>query len=131
MSRRSSRAPSIHEGVTPPVEGEGEGSTTNGSPRSSTLIDTTETLVGDVEKGTITLETKVSAGGANFSQGQRQLIALARKSMTRAKSLTNKAKSSVASRSPLVKLLMKLLRNYKRDLAKLKKPSLVLTFLTA
>ena len=29
-------------------------------------------------KTTITLDTKVSAGGTNFSQGQRQLIALAR-----------------------------------------------------
>ena len=29
-------------------------------------------------KITITLDTKVSAGGANFSQGQRQLIAMAR-----------------------------------------------------
>ena len=29
-------------------------------------------------KAPITLETKVSAGGTNFSQGQRQLIAMAR-----------------------------------------------------
>jgi len=29
-------------------------------------------------KVTITLDTQVSAGGANFSQGQRQLIAMAR-----------------------------------------------------
>ncbi|KAG5720891.1 ATP-dependent bile acid permease, partial [Termitomyces sp. T112] len=33
----------------------------------------------DVEtKTTVTLETQVSAGGTNFSQGQRQLIAMAR-----------------------------------------------------
>lgn len=30
------------------------------------------------EKVTVTLNTKVSSGGTNFSQGQRQLIALAR-----------------------------------------------------
>jgi ABC-type multidrug transport system fused ATPase/permease subunit len=30
------------------------------------------------EKTTITLDTQVSAGGTNFSQGQRQLIAMAR-----------------------------------------------------
>jgi ABC-type multidrug transport system fused ATPase/permease subunit len=29
-------------------------------------------------KTTITLDTQVSAGGTNFSQGQRQLIAMAR-----------------------------------------------------
>lgn len=37
------------------------------------------TAVTDVEsKRTITLDTQVSAGGTNFSQGQRQLIAMAR-----------------------------------------------------
>lgn len=37
------------------------------------------TAVTDVEsKTTITLDTQVSAGGTNFSQGQRQLIAMAR-----------------------------------------------------
>jgi len=29
-------------------------------------------------KSSVTLDTKVSAGGTNFSQGQRQLIAMAR-----------------------------------------------------
>ena len=34
---------------------------------------------GDIDtKMTVTLDTKVSAGGANFSQGQKQLIAMAR-----------------------------------------------------
>jgi ABC-type multidrug transport system fused ATPase/permease subunit len=37
------------------------------------------TAVADVDtKTTITLDTQVSAGGTNFSQGQRQLIAMAR-----------------------------------------------------
>ena len=38
---------------------------------------TTITTEGD-SKNAITLDTKVSAGGTNFSQGQRQLIAMAR-----------------------------------------------------
>lgn len=37
------------------------------------------TAVTDAEsKTTVTLDTQVSAGGTNFSQGQRQLIAMAR-----------------------------------------------------
>ena len=57
-SRTASRPPSIHTS-------EGED--------SSSIVAT------DVDsKITITLDTKVSAGGTNFSQGQRQLISLAR-----------------------------------------------------
>ena len=41
---------------------------------SSILTSATETDA----KTTITLDTQVSAAGANFSQGQRQLIAMAR-----------------------------------------------------
>jgi ABC-type multidrug transport system fused ATPase/permease subunit len=36
------------------------------------------TATGVESKTTVSLETKVSAGGTNFSQGQRQLIAMAR-----------------------------------------------------
>ena len=43
------------------------------------IVDSSSIAATDVEsKITITLDTKVSAGGINFSQGQRQLIALAR-----------------------------------------------------
>ncbi|KAF8887923.1 multidrug resistance-associated ABC transporter [Gymnopilus junonius] len=42
-------------------------------------IDTISTTTTDVDtKTSVTLDTKVSAGGTNFSQGQRQLIAMAR-----------------------------------------------------
>ena len=42
-------------------------------------MDSSSIAATDVDtKITITLESKVSAGGTNFSQGQRQLIALAR-----------------------------------------------------
>ena len=42
-------------------------------------MDSSSIATTDVDsKMTITLDTKVSAGGTNFSQGQRQLIALAR-----------------------------------------------------
>lgn len=54
-SRAASRAASIHE--------------SSSFTTSATEIDA---------KTTVSLNTKVSAGGANFSQGQRQLIAMAR-----------------------------------------------------
>ena len=58
-SRAESRAASIHEA---------EGSV-------STAVSVTESETGKMK---ITLDTQVSAGGSNFSNGQRQLIAMAR-----------------------------------------------------
>jgi ABC-type multidrug transport system fused ATPase/permease subunit len=71
-SQRSSRAPSIHS-----VEEEGTATiepSDNGA--SSTAV--AHLSDGDEEKVTVTLDSKVSAGGVNFSQGQRQLLAMAR-----------------------------------------------------
>lgn len=59
-SRQASRAPSIHE-----VEREDSESTA----ASITTADTES-------RTKISLDTKVSAGGTNFSSGQRQLIAM-------------------------------------------------------
>lgn len=60
-SRVPSRAPSVHT-----IEREG-------------TIDSMSTTTTDMDvKSSVTLDTKVSAGGTNFSQGQRQLIAMAR-----------------------------------------------------
>ncbi|KII83783.1 hypothetical protein PLICRDRAFT_702353 [Plicaturopsis crispa FD-325 SS-3] len=56
-SREPSRAPSIHEGSSSSVA---------------------PTVVDADTKTKISLDTQVSAGGTNFSQGQRQLIAMAR-----------------------------------------------------
>ena len=64
-SRQASRATS-----RPGSPSHGDQSPT---PVSSTTGSTTE-----VERTPVTLETKVSPGGTNFSQGQRQLIAMAR-----------------------------------------------------
>lgn len=61
-SRASTRAPSIDESVADPD--------TPSTP--TTIHDDSD------QKTVITLDSKVSAGGANFSQGQRQLIAMAR-----------------------------------------------------
>jgi ABC-type glutathione transport system ATPase component len=61
-SREPSRPASIHER-------DESASTTSGSPTSLTEIE---------GKAPVTLETQVSPGGTNFSQGQRQLIAMAR-----------------------------------------------------
>ncbi|KAG9009269.1 hypothetical protein FRB94_012338 [Tulasnella sp. JGI-2019a] len=67
VSSRVSAAPSIQEGSD------------NESPPSATTSHTEATQVKDLKQGgVITLKTKVGAGGANFSQGQRQLIAMAR-----------------------------------------------------
>ncbi|KAG5653253.1 hypothetical protein H0H81_001510 [Sphagnurus paluster] len=63
-SRASSRPASIHA-----TEHEGREGTSDSISTSATDVDT---------KTTISLETQVSAGGTNFSQGQRQLIAMAR-----------------------------------------------------
>ena len=60
-SREPSRAPSPHG-----IEREDSVSTLS---TSGTDVDS---------KATISLDTQVSAGGTNFSQGQRQLIAMAR-----------------------------------------------------
>jgi len=44
-----------------------------------TVGSSTTTSITDIDtKSSVSLETKVSAGGTNFSQGQRQLIAMAR-----------------------------------------------------
>ena len=61
-SRATSRPPSVHTS-------EREDNVDSSSSIAATDVDT---------KITITLDSKVSAGGTNFSQGQRQLIALAR-----------------------------------------------------
>ncbi|KAJ6605649.1 hypothetical protein B0H10DRAFT_604618 [Mycena sp. CBHHK59/15] len=51
----------------------------NTRPPSIVADDSVFTAVTDIEaKPVISLDTQVSAAGANFSQGQRQLIALAR-----------------------------------------------------
>ena len=62
-SREPSRPASIHG-----VERDDGASTTSGAPTSTEIE----------SKVPITLETQVSPGGTNFSQGQRQLIAMAR-----------------------------------------------------
>ncbi|KAG8994024.1 hypothetical protein FRB90_000542, partial [Tulasnella sp. 427] len=66
-SRRASRAPSI-SGREQPEHEETDSITTS----------KTGTTQYDDQKHVIGLDSKVSAGGANFSQGQRQLIAMAR-----------------------------------------------------
>ncbi|KAG8970070.1 hypothetical protein FRC05_000718 [Tulasnella sp. 425] len=66
-SRRASRPPSIHERMqSEEVE------------TASVATTKTGTTQYDDQKHVIRLDSKVSAGGANFSQGQRQLIAMAR-----------------------------------------------------
>ncbi|KAG8894877.1 hypothetical protein FRC01_012696, partial [Tulasnella sp. 417] len=66
-SRRESRAPSIYGRVQLDETDTASAATTK-----------TGTMQYDEQKHAIGLESKVSAGGANFSQGQRQLIAMAR-----------------------------------------------------
>jgi ABC-type multidrug transport system fused ATPase/permease subunit len=65
------RSSSIHDvrASTPVIESD------NGS---SIVTSTSTPTEVDGAKTKITLDTRVSAGGTNFSQGQRQLIAMAR-----------------------------------------------------
>ncbi|KZT66167.1 hypothetical protein DAEQUDRAFT_813713 [Daedalea quercina L-15889] len=62
-SRTTSRAASIHEGH--------EG-------REGTIASVSTTATETDAKTTVSLDTQVSPGGSNFSQGQKQLIAMAR-----------------------------------------------------
>ena len=80
-SREPSRAPSIHEAE----QDESPSALSAPSPstsRATSLLSGSATATGDPEGGKsqaqVTLESSVSAGGANFSQGQRQLLAMAR-----------------------------------------------------
>jgi ABC-type dipeptide/oligopeptide/nickel transport system ATPase subunit len=71
-SRRTSREQSVtssRAASRPPSILDGPGETIDSSSSATTDIDT---------KSTVSLDTKVSAGGTNFSQGQRQLTAMAR-----------------------------------------------------
>lgn len=72
-SRHSSRAPSIHESQ--------EDASTLPEPSENGASSTAVARQGEGtedDRVSVTLDTKVSTGGANFSQGQRQLIAMAR-----------------------------------------------------
>jgi ABC-type transport system involved in Fe-S cluster assembly fused permease/ATPase subunit len=66
-SRQPSRAPSVH------------GLSSDAAPPSPTSASGAASTIGDSDqKVTVSLTTQVSAGGTNFSQGQRQLVAMAR-----------------------------------------------------
>lgn len=89
-SREASRATSIHEGqADSPAQGEGssqgtsaaqveEGPGEGGHGRAVTIASTSTSPTETEGRRILTLDTQVSPGGTNFSQGQRQLIAMAR-----------------------------------------------------
>ncbi|TFK26992.1 hypothetical protein FA15DRAFT_614912 [Coprinopsis marcescibilis] len=73
QSAASSRAPSIIN-----VDRETTAGHTAEPSDAQSVVSATSSNTEADPKAKITLDTKVSAGGANFSQGQRQLIAMAR-----------------------------------------------------
>ncbi|KAF9255059.1 multidrug resistance-associated ABC transporter [Marasmius fiardii PR-910] len=80
-SRRSSRAPSTAASPTtsrPPSIHGGRDDTPTRTIASEDSFSTTTTDVENRSSSTISLSTEVVSGGTNFSQGQRQLISLAR-----------------------------------------------------
>ena len=80
-SRVPSRPPSIHIVDADNENGDAQEPSHTTEP-SQTIVETASVIsAGATEvdaKAKINLETKVSPGGTNFSQGQRQLIAMAR-----------------------------------------------------
>ncbi|CAL1697425.1 unnamed protein product [Somion occarium] len=73
-SREPSRAPSVPTSRAASIRGVEREDTADSS--TSTPVSLSATEVDS--KTTITLDTQISPGGTNFSQGQRQLIAMAR-----------------------------------------------------
>jgi ABC-type multidrug transport system fused ATPase/permease subunit len=68
---RDSQAPSRDHSRTPSrIDMDGE--------EIASSLTSTAAATNEEGKAVITLDTQISAGGANFSQGQRQLIAMAR-----------------------------------------------------
>lgn len=72
-SRRTSRAPSA---ATTPTSS--RPSSIIGVEREDTVSSVSSTVTNMDGKTTVSLDTQVSPGGTNFSQGQRQLISMAR-----------------------------------------------------
>jgi ABC-type multidrug transport system fused ATPase/permease subunit len=66
-SDQPSRAPSVHSSASDAVP-----------PSPTSTLAVASTIADGDQKTTVSLTTQVSAGGMNFSQGQRQLIAMAR-----------------------------------------------------
>ncbi|KIJ38897.1 hypothetical protein M422DRAFT_781226 [Sphaerobolus stellatus SS14] len=71
-SRKSSRAPSI-------IQSDRDDDATEAGPSAPSMIGSETAILGENDgKVIITLDSDVSAGGQNFSNGQRQLLAMAR-----------------------------------------------------
>lgn len=78
-SREASRAPSRPTSRPPSIHGpEISIDVTPINPSTASIASVSPSSTDVDSRTTITLDTKVSAGGTNFSQGQRQLIAMAR-----------------------------------------------------
>ncbi|KZS94266.1 hypothetical protein SISNIDRAFT_454002 [Sistotremastrum niveocremeum HHB9708] len=84
-SKKASRAPSIVDQAAEAHPETGENVNASASSETAAAVTAAESTTTTViaaepgkERTAVSLETKVSAGGVNFSQGQRQLIAMAR-----------------------------------------------------